>query len=42
MLHYQALSCLRRCNPITVFLEDLKVISHIDAWIDQEGVLHFK
>lgn len=33
---------INRNHPITVFLEDLKVISHIDARIDQEGVLHFK
>ncbi len=31
-----------RNRPIQVFMEDLKVISRIDSWIDQEGVLHFK
>ncbi|QEH43247.1 FecR family protein [Chitinophaga sp. XS-30] len=33
---------ISRNHPITVFMEDLKVISHIDARIDQEGILHFR
>lgn len=33
---------INRNRPITVFMEDLKVISHIDARIDQEGILHFR
>ena len=33
---------INRNHPITVFMEDLKVISQIDARIDQEGILHFK
>ncbi|WP_346319217.1 FecR domain-containing protein [Chitinophaga sp. YIM B06452] len=33
---------INRNHPINVFMEDLKAISHIDAWIDQEGILHFK
>lgn len=33
---------INRNRPIAIFLEDLKVISHIDARIDQAGILHFK
>jgi ferric-dicitrate binding protein FerR (iron transport regulator) len=33
---------INRNHPITVFMEDLKAISHIDAQIDQKGILHFR
>lgn len=31
-----------RNKPIQVFMEDLKVISRIDSYVDQQNILHFK
>jgi hypothetical protein len=33
---------LDRNQPISVFQDDLKVISGIDSWIDKDSTLHFK
>ena len=33
---------INRNRPITLFLEDLKVISRIDSWFDKDSTLHLK
>jgi len=33
---------INRNRPISLFLEDLKIISRIDAWFDKDSTLHLK
>ncbi|MBV8251515.1 MAG: FecR domain-containing protein [Chitinophaga sp.] len=42
LLSRQFSGVINRNRPIQYFIEDLKVISHIDAELDRNGVLHFK
>lgn len=42
ILSRQFSGVINRNRPIQIFIEDLKIISHIDAELDQNGVLHFK